>query len=204
MEEDGKLLLMFSEDKSKTCETPQQFLVWIINRYSQKALSLIYFKHLQNDLPANKETPGRRFKVVNTKRTSWWFQSVQLSQAQVTGQAVSHELMSALGLCALKQRSWLEDLGPVGRPSFPAVTAAASRSSCSATCSATAGTAAQMSKTARHVSTAQADFSGHVKGAVGEIKSTKCYRGVIRKRSYPRFVLLFMLIHVRPRLQCAL
>lgn len=122
----------------------------------------------------------------------------------MTGQAVSHELMSALGLCALKQRSWLEDLGPVGRPSFPAVTAAASRSSCSATCSATAGTAAQMSKTARHVSTAQADFSGHVKGAVGEMKSTKCYRGVIRKRSYPRFVLLSMLIHVRPRLQCAL
>lgn len=199
MEEDGKLFLMFSEDetvnlnKSKTCETPQQFLVWIINRYSQKALSLIYFKHLQNDLPANKETPGRRFKVVNTKRTSWWFQSVQLSQAQVTGQAVSHELMSALGLCALKQRSWLEDLGPVGRPSFPAATAAASRSSCSATCSATAGTAAQMSKTARHVSTAQADFSGHVKGAVGEMKSTKCYRGVIRKRSYPRFRQCFVI-----------
>lgn len=87
LEEDGKLFLMFSEDetvnlnKSKTCETPQQFLVWIINKYSQKALSLIYFKHLQNYLPANKETPGRRFKVVNIKLTLWWFQSVQRAKS---------------------------------------------------------------------------------------------------------------------------
>lgn len=130
-----------------------------------------------------------------------------LSQTQVTGKAVSHELMSALGLCALKQRSWLEDRGPVGRQSFPAVTDAASRSSCSATCSVTAGTVAQMSKTAKHVSTAQADFSEHIKGAVGEMKSTKCHRDVIRKRSYPSFWTECFVIYVNtcaPCLLCAL
>lgn len=101
--------------------------------------------------------------------------------------------MSALGLCALKQRSWLEDLGPVGRQSFPAVTDAASRSSCSATCSVTAGTVAQMSKTARHVSTAQANTS-NVTAMLSE------------SDAIPHFgqnVLLFMLIRARPCLQRA-
>ena len=66
--------------------------------------------------------------------------------------------------CLLKQRWRPADLGPVVRRSSPAVTGAASRCSCSATCSATAATAAPTSRTARPVSAAPVVFKQKIKG----------------------------------------